>query len=359
MVVRSIVRAQKTVRCMIGLTTFSLLAVCPHPADGLSAAQAPPQSAPVPMSGAASAGTTVNLPKQAGPWVRPDAPRRITEETIFDYMDGAGELYLAYRLDHLDVYEYSAPEKALGTIKVELYWMKSSDDGFGLLSTDWGGEAVDLRGRAEDRAVYPAVPSSDALYGGGLLRFWSGNLYGRVMASRETAQSRAQVLAVGRAIVSGRPANDEPPKILSRIPVRWLERFVLRPDRTCFFRSHYVLNAAYYLAPDDVLGLGPEVDASISEYRPAVVGGTPVRLIQVVYPSADAAAAALRTFVKQYVHPPAGQAAGTPASAAAKAEAGWVGWAAADRSLAIVLDAPGEKDAKELVSAALAAFVHR
>ena len=135
--------------------------------------------------------------------------------------------------------------------------------------------------------MHPAVPPHDALYGGGLLRFWSGNLYGRVMASRESPESRAQVLAIARSIVKERPANGQPPEILSRIPVRLGERLVLRPDRTCFFRSHYVLNAVYYLAPNDVLGLGPAVDASVSEYRPAGTGGTPVRLIQVVYPSAD------------------------------------------------------------------------
>ncbi len=342
---------------MIGLATFSLLAAFPHPADPLSAAQSPPQNATGSVSGVLHADTSVNLPKQAGPWVRPDAPRRINEDTIFDYMDGAGELYLAYRFGHLDVYRYSAPEKRLGTIKVELYWMTSPDDAFGLLSTDWGGEAVDLRGQAEDRALYPAVPSHDALYGGGLLRFWSGDLYGRVMASRESPESRAQVLAIARSIVEERPANGRPPEILSRIPVRLGERLVLRPDRTCFFRSHYVLNAAYYLAPEDVLGLGPAVDASVSEYRPAGTGGTPVRLIQVVYPSTAAAAEALRTFLKRYLPVPAGQIAERPASAAAKAEAGWVGWAAADRSVAIVLDAPGESEAKELASAALAAIV--
>ena len=51
--------------------------------------------------------------------IRSDEPRRITEETIFDYMDGAGELYLAYRFGHLDVYVYAAPERALGEIGVE------------------------------------------------------------------------------------------------------------------------------------------------------------------------------------------------------------------------------------------------
>jgi len=66
------------------------------------------------MPGIVDADTVVSLPTRAGPWVRPDAPRRITEETIFDCMDGAGELYLAYRFGHLDVYEYSAPDRRLG-----------------------------------------------------------------------------------------------------------------------------------------------------------------------------------------------------------------------------------------------------
>ena len=143
---------------MTGLATFSILAASLHPAEGLSAAPSPSRNAAGPAAGGIGADTIVNLPKQAGPWVRPDAPRRINEETIFDYMDGAGELYLAYRFDHLDVYEYSAPDKRLGTIKVELYWMKDPDDAFGLLSTDWGGEAVDLRGKAEDRDLHPCGP---------------------------------------------------------------------------------------------------------------------------------------------------------------------------------------------------------
>jgi hypothetical protein len=366
------VRAQKTtVRCMIGLVTLSLLAACPHPADGLSAGQSAPREETGSRT-AARADTLVNVPKQAGPWIRPDAPRRITEDTIFDYMDGAGELYLAYRFDHLDVYEYPAPDRLLGSLKVELYWMKSSDDAFGLLSTDWGGEVIDLRGQTEEHdggkagasprqssKRYPAIPSHDALYGGGLLRFWSGNLYGRVMASRESDSSRSQVLAIARSIAGGRPSGNQPPEVLSRIPARMGERFAIRPDRTSFFRSHYVLNSVYYLAPDDVLGLGPAVDASISEYRPAATGAAPVRLIQVAYPSSDAAARALRSFLTSYLPAAAGRVRESTSPASARSDGGWVGWAAADRWLAIVFDAPGEQDAKELAGAALAAFIHQ
>src|SRR5512144_522848 len=50
----------------------------------------------------------VTLPKTIGGWTRAGEPRKITSKTIFDYMDGAGELYIGYRFDHLDVFEYSS-----------------------------------------------------------------------------------------------------------------------------------------------------------------------------------------------------------------------------------------------------------
>jgi hypothetical protein len=82
-------------------------------------------------------------------------------------MDGAGELYLGYRFQHLDVYEYTSP--AQGEILVELYSMESPDDAYGLLSGDWGGEAADLKASGYD-AAQSGVPR--ALYGAGLLRIW-------------------------------------------------------------------------------------------------------------------------------------------------------------------------------------------
>ncbi|MCX6552275.1 MAG: hypothetical protein NTY02_14955 [Acidobacteria bacterium] len=322
------------------------------------------------MAGVTIAGPTVNLPRQAGPWIRPDEPRRITEQTIFDYMDGAGELYLAYRFEHLDIYEYAAADRSLGRITVELYWMKGSDDAFGLLSTDWGGEAIDVGGQAgghepaaagvrsrPDQGSFPAVPPHQALYGGGLLRFWSDDLYGRVMASRESPQSRTQVLAIARAIVGGRPRNDHPPEILSRAPIRSDGGVALRPERTCFFRSHLVLNSVYYLAPGDILGLGPAVDALTGEYRPTRPGERPARLVQIVYPSPDATAAALRSFLVSYLPAPARPAAAGSGSGAAKVEGGWVGWAARARGLAIVFDAPSAGAAKELATTALMTLI--
>src|SRR5512138_3897408 len=107
-------------------------------------------------------------PARVGVWSRAESPRVVAPDEIFAYMDGAGELYLAYRLLRLEVYEYTSENE--DPILLELYQLASSDDAYGLLSNDWGGEPIAL-----DAAGAPSPPR--ALYGAGLLRAWSGELY--------------------------------------------------------------------------------------------------------------------------------------------------------------------------------------
>ena len=123
-------------------------------------------------------------------------------------MDGAGELYIGYRFRQLEVREYTS--KGTDDILVELYWMVSSDDAFGLLSGDWGGEAISLKPSGADAAPARAGAWPRALYGAGLLRVWSGNLYARVLSQTETDASRKAVLEIGRAIAAGKARNAAP-----------------------------------------------------------------------------------------------------------------------------------------------------
>jgi hypothetical protein len=271
---------------------------------------------------------TVELPRTVDAWSRPDALRRIDAAGIFEYMDGAGELYLAYRFDHLDVAEYASP--ADGEILVELYWMRTSDDAYGLLSGDWGGESVAL--------VDPPTPPR-ALYGAGLLRLWSGDLYARVMATRESDASKAAVLAIGRAIVAGR-SDPPPPRLAASLP-HAAAGSALRPDTVCFFRSHLVLNSVYFIAQRDILELGPHVEAVTARYGRA-------RLVLVCYPEAHAARLALQRFRAAYL-PEA-----PPADAGdAHIEEGWAAFRLAGRGLALVFEAPSREEAASVITAAV------
>ncbi len=314
----------------------------PGAGDVTMAHPSPPPSGP---AAAAPAAATPALPAKVAGWTRAGAARRIEPAAIFEYMDGAGELYLAYRLDHLDVVEYRSA--AAGDLLVELYWMGSSDDAFGLLSGDWGGEAVDLGGAgAPPQAGWPR-----ALYGGGLLRLWSDNLYARVFASRESDDARHAVLALGRMVVQGR-ATPAPPALADRVAAAAALGFAARRDRLCFFRSHFVLNSAYFLSQRDLLGLGPAVDAVVAPFDRAAASGVPkarATVVTVRYPSAADAKRALARFRQGYLGDDTGPGV-------RRIEDGWAGSRLAGRGAALVFEAPDRAAAEALLAAAAAAL---
>ncbi len=268
----------------------------------------------------------VRLPESAGPFRRTPQLRRIEPAAIFEYMDGAGELYLAYRFDHLEVAEYASREN--GDILVELYWMRTSDDAYGLLSGDWGGEPVAL-------ADPPPDPGPRALFGAGLLRLWSDDLYARVMATRESEASRRAVLALGRAIAAGR--RDPPPPRLAAMMPENAAGLALRADTRCFLRSHLVLNSVYFIAQRDILDLGPNVEAVTARYGRA-------RLLLVRYPDGAAARLALQRFRAAYLpEAPSGD------TGCARIEDGWAAWRLSGRGIALGFEAPDREAAASLV----------
>ncbi len=179
----------------------------------------------------------IALPKTVEDWRRLGTPRIIDSTNIFKYMNGAGELYLGYRFNHLEVFDYTDENK--NDILVELYFMETPDDAFGLLSLDWGGEVVSLGDPSVNGSKQPPASPVKALYGAGLLRIWSDNLYARVMALRETPASKQAVMTLGRAIVANRKSPPEPELLKALSPLVG-SSWKLRGDRICFFRSYAV-----------------------------------------------------------------------------------------------------------------------
>ncbi len=226
--------------------------------------------------------SSIQLPRQVEQWTRPDSAQTVTAQTIFDYMDGAGELYLGFRFDSLQVVEYTAADTY--SLLVEIYYMHESDDAFGLLSLDPDGERIDLGAAPEGSSPY-------ALYGAGLLRLWAGPVYARVMAYQETETARRAVLELGRVMAAQcRPAR--PPEL-----IQWVQPlFPNVPVK--YFRSHLVLNSFFYLASENILDLDPSVEGIYA-------GEGQMKVLLLHYPEAGRAAAAAQVFLPSYLpdHP--------------------------------------------------------
>ncbi len=286
------------------------------------------------------------LPETVGAWKAAAAPRKIDAGNIFDYMNGAGELYLAYHFDHMLAWEYR--DGSDNDLLVELYRMQGSDDAFGLLSLDWGGEAVAWPHGAKIIPSSAAVPPARALYGEGLLRLWSDDLYARVMAVRETPAAREAILVLAQAIVAGR-SDPPPPALLRLLPTVLNPQWKLKIDRSAFIRSHLVLNSLYYLSHDNILGLDSSCEAVFTSYEKE---GRRLHLLVIQYADDRSAEQGLAGFLAGYI--PEG-AKGGPATPPAElgfflVEDGWLGFHKAGRRLAVVFQCPDLDAARRIVA---------
>ncbi len=302
------------------------------------------------VSGKMNAGKLI-LPKTVGVWNRPDSPRIIDASNIFKYMNGAGELYLGYRFRHLEVFNYTSADQ--NNILVEFYHMESSDDAFGLLSLDWGGEPVffDDPPTATSRKHFTSI--ARVLYGGGLMRLWSENVYARIMAEQETQASKDAVIALGKAITAN-AKNTPEPDLVKILPLKIDSAWKLRQDRLSYFRSHLVLNSIYYLSHENIFGLDLSVEAVITTYEHTSNSEDPKRsqLMLVKYENPERAQKGLNLFHDAYLpeyekENTAGSAANSPSLF--KLEDGWLAYKLLDEYLAIVFECPDQESARKII----------
>ena len=296
---------------------------------------------------------SLKLPRTVGAWTQSGGPKFVGPEDIFNYMDGGGELYLGYGFKRLEVQRYSSADQ--GEILVEFYWMETSDDAYGLHSLDWGGESIVLPS-STSASSSPTTPDGPrALYGAGLLRLWSGNLFARIMADRETNASKSAVQALGQAIAAGRSTPPRP-QLIQALPASVGSRFFLRQDRVSFLRSHLVLNSVYFLSSDNLLDLTPECELATTTYNQgagkAAGNSKPARLMLVRYANEEVAARALQHFQQTYLPDklkgPKVSLIGNNGVVAI--EDGWLGFARSGRSLVLVFESPDEASARLFLS---------
>jgi hypothetical protein len=213
------------VRCLIAcLVSLSLLAAALADPDGLGRF----------------------LPSEIAGWKAAGEDRTFTRETIFEYLDGGGEIYLAYGFRRLLVREYARPSGA--PLVAEIYDMGGAADAYGISANDRDGEE--------------AAVGRDGLYGGGLLRFWKGPYFVRLLSEPETGTTRRLLEEMGRTIAAAIPEDGRRPRIMDCLPVERLDRKSLR-----YFHKQVSLNSHYYLADENVLMLDEGTEAALATYR--------------------------------------------------------------------------------------------
>ena len=260
------------------------------------------------------------LPDEAAGWKAAGPAERYDPRTIFQYIDGHGEVYLAYGMIACDARRYAGPPGE-GDVVVDVFEMASPADAYGVFTHSREGEPVDV--------------GQDGTFGYGTLFFWKGRHFVSAYAEQETPRARAAVMALGRAVAASIGQTGEPPAIVGRLPRAGLEEGSL-----VYLRHPRILEAHVPVGPDNPLGVGPTAPAAAGRYR--VEGGT-ADLVVVVYEDETAAAGAAAGFASRFLD----------GTSPAHHDDGWCAAAVlTPRERAFVLRAPSRAAAVELLALA-------
>jgi hypothetical protein len=123
---------------------------------------------------------------------------------VFDYIDGAGELYLAYGFEQLAVRRFEKADQP--PLTIECYRMASAEGAFGVFSFERQGESVGIGQGSE--------------LGGGLLRFWKGRYFVSIFADGEGAEAESAILQLARLTAAAIREEGQPPRVIGLIPGR-------------------------------------------------------------------------------------------------------------------------------------------
>lgn len=240
-------------------------------------------------------------------------------ETIFDYIDGAGEIYRSYGFRELAVVRVSKAGQP--DIIIELFDMGTPEDAYGVFTHSGGGKEVGM-GQGSD-------------YRKGLLCFWKSNFFVCLQTEQETPESKEVLFDLARKIDGNITTTGAKPELLSCLPDEGRQRQSIR-----YFHIHSSLNYHYFLSDQNILKLDRRTEAVLARYTP-----DQCYLLCVRYRSSELAKEAFDSFVNAYI-PEAKE------SGIAQIDNGK--WVAAERErefIVVVFDAPTSSFAQDLLRA--------
>jgi hypothetical protein len=186
-----------------------------------------------------------SMPMQIGAWKADGKDQIFDRETIFKYIDGGAELYLAYDFHQVFCRKFTGPGNS--EIVLDVYDMGTAADAFGIFTSEREDEDADI--------------GQDSEFGGGLLRFWKDHFFVSILASGGGENADQAVIELGQAVDRALPAIGLKPDLLKYLPQPNLDK-----NKTRFFHLPLLLDKHYFVANENILNLGPKTDCVLAEY---------------------------------------------------------------------------------------------
>ncbi len=265
----------------------------------------------------------ISLSSELAGWKWDGKELKYDSKTVFEYMDGSAELYLAYGFQNLTVRRFEKQNQP--PITLELYEMASSEDAYGVFTFERQDEPVGIGQGSE--------------FGGGMLRFWKGKYFVSIYAEGEGSDVEPTILAMGRATSDSIPTTGSEPKLIDFLPGK---DYGLVDKSVRYVRSHVLLNQRFFISHQNILNLGQKTEAVLAQY---LRDKQKINLLLIRYPSSREAESAYLTFKRVYMPDAIGK------DRLKMEDSKWTFARQRKEFIVVVFESPKEADAETLLTA--------
>lgn len=259
------------------------------------------------------------LPEKVLAWTKGEEDTVYDDRTIFDYIDGAAEVYRAYNMQRCLSRRYETPHGP--AVILDIFDMGSSEDAYGVFTHDQDGEEMEL--------------GQGAFYRSGWLSMWKDRFFVSIYAEQETEATFAVVRELAETVSLLIKVEGSRPRMISHLPSDGIQ-----PRSVKFFHDHVLLNRHYYLAGENLLNLGLHTNGVLAFYR-REQGSAQLLLLE--YPDGEKAKGAQAAFLRHYI--PEADSSGMALLENRK----WCALKVHEKWLAVVLESGDRELAKALI----------
>jgi len=217
------------------------------------------------------------LPKDILGWTTAGEDQWFDPQTIFDYIDGGGEIYRAYNFQRLFVRRLKKAGQP--DIIVDFFDMGSSRDAFGVFTQDLEGDDWGI--------------GQGSTYKSGLLSFWRDRYFISLTAEAETPEAKQALTALGKHIAAAIEKNGAKPALLNFLPTGMASE-----KNVHYFHNHIILNYHFYVSEGNILKLDQTTEAILARMGEK---GERSYLLVVGYADPKKASQAFASFTKIYM----------------------------------------------------------
>ncbi|MFC1719246.1 DUF6599 family protein [Candidatus Poribacteria bacterium] len=206
-------------------------------------------------------------------WTLASPARTYDEKSIFDYINGAAELYFAYDFRAVAAAEYQDGETS---VIIDVYDMTTPAGAFGIYSLNRYPEAnyVDI--------------GNEGILTDTNLDFWKGQYFCKVYSFDMSEKYQRDVVNFGGRLASNIEEAGAEPSVIGILP-----KDGLMPKTVKSFSRKLGLDNIHYVSKENILNLSSETEGVVAEYQ---IDSAGFQFFVIEYPSLDAASSAFEAY---------------------------------------------------------------